>query len=259
MTGLQKVLLVLVVGVFQGASAGIQPMVKGGEHVEPGSLVASHTVAIGTESRAHCSASIIAEDLLLTAAHCVPGRNSNIPSVTTIYFGVDVDNPEATREISSYESHPDYSLATSKFSEDLNDIAVVHFKGGLPSGFEPVPVPREFDLGEGDDAILAGYGVDNQRDFGNLKMIERTVSIAEFGETEVLFEQTETEGACNGDSGGPAFKVTSGGLELVGVANRVGNHQCGEFVIYAKPQAHWDWLLETIIDIRQEAPVFVAQ
>lgn len=248
-----RLLLVLCIGMVQVASAKYLPMIKGGENVEPDSLVAMSTVAIGTEARMHCSASIIAEDILLTAAHCIPGPNSRIQEVTTIYFGVETDDPVEIREISEVLPHPGYleNGFDPNNPEDLNDIALVIFEGGLPSGFQVVDVPEEFVFQEGDTGLLAGYGVDNNKVSGTLKQIERVVEVADFGETEVMFTQTDTEGACNGDSGGPAYNVTSSGLELMGVANRVGNHKCGEYVIYAKPQAHWDWIIDSVEELRE--------
>ncbi|MNL53231.1 Trypsin [compost metagenome] len=71
------------------------------------------------------------------------------------------------------------------------------------------------------------------------------ISDAFFGASEVLVNQKEGQGACRGDSGGPAFLEINGEYFLWGITSRgVVDTQrlCNAFAAYTNLFAHSTWM-----------------
>lgn len=221
--------------------------INGGTPVIEGELIARSTVAIGNQDRFHCSASILSDQILLTAAHCIEGL-----LVDTVYFGLNANIPNETRIATAVFGHPDFERRSSR--EGLSDIALVRFEGGLPEGYTPATLlSSDYEIQIGDTAILAGFGRSNESGVGILRKIARPVLAPVIFESEIQFEQSENEGACFGDSGGPAYVETSQGLMLTGVASRVGNANCGIYSIYTRPQDHLDFIISAADQLLNES------
>ncbi|NCN28299.1 trypsin-like serine protease [bacterium] len=212
--------------------------INGGVQVKMDDPIAQSTVAIGSQQRGfHCSASILSDELLLTAAHCV----NRIP-VDTVYFGLDVNVETTTREVTGIVAHPDFERPSEE--SGYSDIAVLKFTGGLPEGYSPIEIaPEEYEILQGDQLVLAGFGQSIESGLGILRKIGRTVLEPIIFGKEIAFLQDEENGACFGDSGGPALFDGPNGLLLAGVASRVGNSDCGDYAIYTRPQNHMDFIL----------------
>jgi secreted trypsin-like serine protease len=114
-----------------------------------------------------CTGTIIREDIVLTAAHCVVSKASQIK----IIFGVDAFGTlnareldvqkEFIRRVVSARAHEKYERDETKQPQaDQNDIALLKFAGPLPAGFKPaLMVEKKEDLTIGAMATVAGYGV----------------------------------------------------------------------------------------------------
>ena len=61
----------LAVGCGPVAAVDSEVAIKGGSNVAATDSIYTHTVAVGDVSRPYCSGTVIAPDLVLTAAHCV--------------------------------------------------------------------------------------------------------------------------------------------------------------------------------------------
>jgi secreted trypsin-like serine protease len=227
-----------------GANAFAQTsdFIIGGTNVTTSDSIASSTVALvmidPNQEVSLCSGSILAADLIITAAHCV----ANPKSMVRIVFGTKFTTNDLKNsvEASAFAPHPDYN--PEKMTQDQNDVGVVFFRGGLPKGYEPAHLLTQANaLEKGTEVELAGYGIteaETQKGTGVLRKAQVTVVNPSFGKTEVILDQSEGQGACHGDSGGPAFVRISGTDYLWGVTSRgypnSAGDDCAHEVVYTK-------------------------
>lgn len=181
-------------------------------------VVALYDVSSG----ALCTGSIISQNMVLTAAHCIPSNANNL----FLIFGADVRS--SARQIRRANAAVVHPLWSSRHNEIKNtgDIAMVRFDGGLPAGFHAAQVLSDARvLTVGKPVLLAGYGITNastQAGAGVLRKVAVTIEDPQFSVTEVSLKQN-SRGACHGDSGGPAYVVVNGQPLLFGVTSRGNN------------------------------------
>ena len=161
-----------------------------------------------------CTASIIADDLLLTAAHCVVDGAEMFA-----YFGTDMRNARNASQytqVSAAVVHPRYRSHGEEVTP--NDIAVLQLSEPIPSDHQPVQLADEDKLpNEGGTVRLAGFGITQK---GNDPDILRTVDSTLAGvddENRLVIEDEHQRGGCSGDSGGPLFVKSDGQWYLAGV------------------------------------------
>jgi secreted trypsin-like serine protease len=209
------------------------------------SIVALYNVTEGSL----CTASIISNDILVTAAHCVDGPASSL----RVVFGKSLDNENdvQVQAVVSYETSP---LWPTRSNEDFNagDIAVVRFDGGLPAGYHAAKMlDSDSVLSTGASVMLAGYGISNgvsQEGAGILRSVITTIKDGAYSDSEVLIDQTSGKGACHGDSGGPAYVQVNGQWMLWGVTNRGvndPNNDCSVSAAYSKIPFYTSWISST--------------
>jgi hypothetical protein len=247
------------------------PGIVGGTEVQPGDPIAATTVLIvgeipapssaafrkpkpaqptGSNSNMEqyiCTGSILADDIVVTAAHCVVADPANI----RIVFATTIDNLQqsAVAPIDAYVANPKWKGDASK-GIDQGDIALIHLTQPLPAGYHPATLLSQSDtLSPGEDTILAGYGITDagtQNGAGTLR--QTTVQVAgDLGNTEEILDQSHGTGACHGDSGGPAFvQADSGDLLLWGLTNRSypdnAPDDCGHQVVYTRIDTYSTWI-----------------
>lgn len=240
-----------------------------------------------TEMHAICTGTLIAENIVLTAAHCKPEK----PKDLKIIFSTNVDDAMNSREpdvlealvlpVTDFKTAPGWSeLNESEFN--THDIALVKFKGKIPTGYLPAKwISDEALLKVGQSVAVAGFGVDkvnvekiNPKKHKNiLKAISsgevvcdeddegeltnclkvsttgdgllRTAAapISVMHTSEVQLDETKS-GTCSGDSGGPAFLKLDGIYYLFGVTSR-GTALCNEVGIYTNAMKYLKWISET--------------
>jgi secreted trypsin-like serine protease len=254
----------------------------GGTEVADKSELASSIVSVyDIKENAICTGTLIAENYVVTAAHCGTTKSQNIK----ILFGVDVDESLAIREVdvralyvhdvNRIYVHPKYNPNSTK-ETDIYDIAVVKFQGSLPPGYKPAKMLNDTSLLKKSTMVtVAGYGVsnvyleivdpkkvknlkdaiqngeitcdENLRNCSRIEMsgdgILRTTQapIAAVYDTEVVLDESKGHGTCNGDSGGPAFIEKNGEYLLFGVTSR-GSEACNDIGIYTNAVAYLDWI-----------------
>lgn len=174
-----------------------------------------------------CTATLISEDLILTAAHCVSdwtekklfSKSKRVLAPRAYSFkSYQKDVPDIIIQSEGVEL---VSAATEK-EEWSHDIAIVKLAGKIPAGFSPVAIlDSTYKIPENTDIILAGFGFTSEfsgSDF-NKDANKITRTFFEYGAENRIVNVSQVngkEGVYHGDSGGPAYLESNGELLLVG-------------------------------------------
>jgi hypothetical protein len=229
----------------------VHPMIVGGTDMTSQDPLQRSTAAMYSPSSngpggALCTASLIGNNMAVTAAHCVqPGGYAPV-----LIFGPDVRSPDSVhRPVTGEVVNPAWAKKAGH-GMDQGDIAVVKFGGGLPPGYKPAALDSSPDqIQKGEAAVLAGYGISNaktQEGAGVLRKTTVAVSNARHGKSEMILDQTRGHGACHGDSGGPAYLQRGKAMVLAGVTNRSypnsAADDCAHKIVYTKVAAYRPWI-----------------
>ncbi len=180
----------------------------------------SVVVILGSYGTA-CTATAIARELLLTAAHCVQ------PNADYKLMGNKPGETPSLKTIARIEPHPQFELKRLFAHLATADVALLKLAEPLPARVVPAHIASAAEtVAVGDTLVVAGYGV-TARGADRLDGIAHTATLAVTGKPSSfeirLFDpatkgQSAGLGACTGDSGAPAFRA-GGSLALVGVVS----------------------------------------
>lgn len=234
--------------------------IVGGDEVAPTDDIAHTTVALyqqsSPESGALCTATLIAKNIALTAAHCVEHGVDHMAIIT----GENIDSPSERNVLRVVDAEISKQWNERNLAgQDAGDIALIRFEGKLPKGYHTAHLLSEkVTLQKGDQVVLAGYGITNaskKTGAGTLRKTEVSVQDPQFGKTEILLDQRKGSGACHGDSGGPAFVESNGKYYLMGVTSRgypvTAPDDCRHEVVYTRVNAYRGWISQTTKELRK--------
>lgn len=234
---------------IHGGAYQDQNGVIGGEKVDSNSAVARHTVGIKNfASRSICSGTLIAQNAVLTAAHCLESDAKDIAIVFNSRInGID---RRSIRMVQASFVHPEYD---SSGSYDTHDIGILIFEGKAPAGFSPAPLSDNYnDLTYGKQLRVAGYGLNwawgPKLGAGILRTVRLKIRNLQFSNTEFTLDHSLKRGVCSGDSGGPVYIERGRTLVTAGVISRGDSipvpliPKCFLFSIVTRVDAHLPWI-----------------
>src|SRR5712691_2832141 len=185
--------ILLYAGVPAGALVG---------DAAPAEWTIARPAVIVYSSRGQCSGVMLAQDLVLTAAHCVIAPAS--PKIAGYIAAV----PYQLADVTEVAPHPQFSTETWP----TVDLALLTLSKPLPTGFAPAFFgPRSISIG--DRVIVVEYGVATRGDNKSAGTPRMATFIVTRRSDNVLTLRDASGGAiggCSGDSGAPAFAIRGG-------------------------------------------------
>lgn len=258
---------------YQNAAAE-QSNIIGGDLADAAYQKAHGVVGIFDVNKgALCTGSLIARNLVLTAAHCV---NTFSAKAMIVFFTPNMSQSIAmtkdglmadkrnVRQVVQAIRNSKYNAKSSSMTESTNDIALLRLASDAPAEIQLASLPPADLVLKADDVVSqAGYGVSQfkmdpetgetllNKGSGVLRQVDgiKVKSVLPSGE-EVTFDQSQGRGACHGDSGGPAYlkvAATDSAPEatyVVGVTSR-GPGDCNEIAVYSSTIGQAKWIADT--------------
>ena len=193
-----------------------------------------------------CTGTALADDLVLTAAHCV---------TRPIDYQVKVYQTGQSIPVRIALRHPQFNYASYAASRATADVALLKLAAPLPNAVIPTTLapPRRVTVGE--QLIVAGFGVTlagTPRGLGQPRMATLNVT-GKPGSLQIRLYDVMTRnlrnglGGCTGDSGAPAFDGQS--MAVIGVVSwstAPGDEEgCGGLTGVTPLLLYRDWIVHT--------------
>ena len=199
----------------------------------------------GPASGAFCSGTLVAPNVVVTAAHCL--ENVQMQWVQ-VFFGDDVTGNGNYRGVSEMQSHTTFNGGSMQ-----GDIGLIRLSSNAPSGVTPIPpLPASLGLTSADvgtNVDFSGFGVTEFNSDGVKLHVQAPIGfvcsqgttcqgyIAPYG-----FQYAQSNGGpCSGDSGGPAFVQRVGTEYLAGVTS-YGDPNCTQYGVSTMVDPYTSWI-----------------
>lgn len=245
-----SIFLILTLSLIVLSGAHPTSRIVGGVDAVEGQF--PHQISLRRNGSHICGGSIISRNYILTAAHCVGVEDENgvyhvyDPNLFTIRAG------STHRLMGGVVKQVVHIKVHENYGNFINDVALLKLDSSLvySQNIQPIPLATS-EVPVGSNVIVSGWGrlktggdIPVKLQWNTLESISKLkclTSIFMSSDALICLAHQEGNGACNGDSGGPATFND----ELVGVAGFVVGG-CGTKNPdgYAKVYYHVNWIKE---------------
>jgi len=233
-----------------------EPFIVGGEEVNPACPDCKYDfmVSLQTNSGYHfCGGSLVREDYVITAAHCVQGDSPSQVKVKIGLHNVNGTQGSITKSVSQIIIHPSYSNWSLN-----NDYAILRLSSPI-TNFEPIQLCT--DTSHDEEPVMAttmGWGATQSGGWGSNILLEVDVPIDDscgnYSNSDITNHMVCAGysgggyDSCQGDSGGPLIMTNSDGeYELIGIVSwGYGCAEPGYPGVYSKIHSRLDWFFSYI-------------
>ncbi|MFV8256432.1 S1 family peptidase [Bdellovibrio bacteriovorus] len=195
-----------------------------------------------------CTGAFIAEDVILTAAHCVDEKGATYD----IAYGLNpLEEKRKVLRIDKVIPHENFVRDTSKLG--AYDIALIKIRDPKPSRLKILGLKAETTLDQPTPYLAIGYG--KTSDGARVKergILHSTPTIiSEINETHLIGNQKNGIGICQGDSGGPLLKADENGEPvIIGITHAtfkykgdpIASNECYSRAAYVNVANQMDWI-----------------
>jgi len=236
-----------------------QPMIVGGVVVNPACPNCKYDFMVSLQSNSwwgsghFCGGSLVREDWVITAAHCVQGESPNNVDVVIGLHNVGGTSGAQTRDVAEIIIHPQYSGNSLN-----NDYALLRLSSPI-TDFEPIKLVTSDD--HDDEPVMSttmGWGATSSGGSSSSVLREVDVPIDDscgnYSNSEITNHMVcagfNSGGydSCQGDSGGPLIMTNDEGeYELIGIVS--WGYGCAEPNypgVYSKIHSRLDWFFQYI-------------
>jgi secreted trypsin-like serine protease len=196
------------------------PAMVGGAPVAPADL-ARHVVLIVGSRGNSCTGVVIARDLVLTVAHCVP------PGADYKLVEYDAARRPMLKDVREIARHPQFDADAVRRHRVTADVALMRLAAPLPAVMVPAPLGTRVPRAAGETFLVAGFGVTTPGDgrTGGTLRSATLVSTGKPGSLQLRLHDPQTRNAraglsaCTGDSGAPVFADDDGRRTVIGLVS----------------------------------------
>lgn len=171
----------------------------------------SSVVLLNMSPGGQCSGTIVAPDVVLTAAHCLDEGVTGV----TVWLGP----PNVPIPARSFVHYPGYVFNTP----NTYDVGVIFMPDALPR--TPIPILTSRDARTGEPAILVGWGRDQNNAPATLRAGSTTLAAVTSLFLETLFAPPSSS-VCQGDSGGPILIGEGNTWAVAGITSATSDNVC---------------------------------
>ncbi len=255
----------VVAGSITTAHAEVEVItapIVGGRVAGAGEIYATVAIVDG-DGIANCTGTLIAPQVVVTAAHCLANEDEDTGEVTGIAAPGDqfvvagpVDVSEATDEefydvmrVVVHEGYPNESdpIDVDTGAGRYDDIAILLLASPVDTlGVARIPsIDEAMAALESDTITISGYGATSPDtdDSGILYIGEIGYTLR--ADAEIVLGGPGQTDTCPGDSGGPAYILSDGEVLLVGATSRASENaaaSCGDGGIYSFVPFYDAWI-----------------
>ena len=207
------------------------PMIVGGQYVDPACPDCKYEFMVSLQSSSwwgsghFCGGSLVREDWVVTAAHCVQGESASSIEVIIGLHNVGGTSGAQSRNVAEIIVHPQYSGNSLN-----NDYALLRLSSPI-TDFEPIQLAT--DTAHDEEPVMSttmGWGATSSGGSSSAYLLEVDVPIDDscgnYSNSEITNHmvcagyQNGGADSCQGDSGGPLIMTNDDGeYELIGIVS----------------------------------------